>query len=225
MSDVALITGARRGLGSALYHTFHDHGWYCIVNCRATDSCENMTEMLSDTTYHECGDLKDPWIINRLGQIAASKGVKVLINNAGIYRANNIGDMSVDELRAVHETNLIAPMLLTKAVWPTLRETGGIVVNINSLAGKNGGRRELAYCASKYGLAGFSSSLQYDATSDNVRVLDVFLGAMDTDMMSGRTEESDKLIDTMEVARVIYDLCRDYPSMRITEVTIARRRY
>src|SRR5512135_2425722 len=114
MSDVVLITGARRGLGAALYHTFQDHNWYCIVNCRAEDGCPDMGSMLTNRTYHECGDIKDPWIINRLGHIACEKGVKVLINNAGIYKSAGLDVMTAEEFRTVQETNLVAPVLLTK---------------------------------------------------------------------------------------------------------------
>ena len=222
--DVALITGARRGLGYALYHVFREHNWYCILNCKGQDGC-TMDDLLSETTYHMCGDLRDQWIINRLGNMGREKGVKVLINNAGVYSSDKLLNMTEQEFRAVQETNLIAPVLLTKALWPTLKEQHGIVVNINSLAGLQGAPKELAYCTSKHGLAGFSKSLQFDATDDGVRVLNIYMGAMNTDMMEHRTDTPEKLIDPAEAAQVVYNLCRDYASLRITEATIVRRQY
>ena len=224
MAEVALITGAKRGLGAALYRVFHEHDFNCILNCRHADDCE-FSDLASEHTYHICGDLCDQWIINRLGHIAREKGVKVLINNAGIYSSDRLVNMTEREFRHVQEVNLVAPVLLTRAVWPVLQETGGIVVNINSIAGLQGGNKELAYCASKHGLAGFSRALQFDATDDGVRVLNVYLGAMNTDMMKGRSKEPEKLIDPNEAAKVIYDLCRNYDTLRITEATILRRQY
>ena len=224
MGEAVLITGARRGLGAALFHVFNEHGWFCLLNCRGQDGC-NVEELVTNETFHVCGDIKDPWIINRLGHLAIDKGVSVLINNAGIYSSQRLVDMTEHEFRSVQETNLIAPVLLTKALWPVLKERHGIVVNINSLAGLQGSPKELSYCTSKHGLAGFSKSLQFDATDDGVRVLNLYLGAMNTDMMAGRIGEPEKLIDPFEAAKVIYDLCRNYETLRITEATIVRRRY
>ena len=224
MGDAVLITGASRGLGAALYYVFNEHDYYCIINCRGT-SCDfgNLSE--SGRTYHVCGDIRDPWILNRVGCMAIEKGIKVLINNAGVYSNQPLDQITNEELQSVYSLNLMVPMMLTKAVWPSLKEQGGIVVNINSLAGQTGSDKELVYCATKHGLAGFSKSLQYQGTKDGVRVLNIYFGAMNTDMMKGRTETPDRLIDPMEAARLVYDMCRDYSSLRITEVTVARRRY
>jgi 3-oxoacyl-[acyl-carrier protein] reductase len=151
--------------------------------------------------------------------------VSILINNAGIYLNKPFAETSADEIQRVIDTNLVVPILLTRVIWPTfVNRGGGLIVNINSLAGVNGGKGETAYSASKAGLAGFSNSLQYDGPKNNIRILNVFLGAMQTDMTKTR-KDWDKFINPFTVAETIADLCKDYSTLRITEVTIARRQY
>jgi short-subunit dehydrogenase len=99
-----------------------------------------------------------------------------------------------------------------------------VIININSLAGKSDSPGEAVYAASKHGLRGFSSCLQYDATRDGVTVLDVYLGGMQTDMTKGR-EGWGKLINPAKAADVIYSLGRKVSTLRITEAEIRRRRY
>ena len=133
--------------------------------------------------------------------------------------------MTIEEIREVIEVNLIAPILLTRAVWPLfLRQNHGLVININSLAVAAGGNGESIYSASKAGLAGFGDTLQYDATRAGIRVLNLNIGAMRTDMGQGLAG-SDKFIDPRDAARAILGFCEDYPTIRITSADLKRRIY
>ena len=213
-----MITGAGRGLGKELAHAFRNRGCQVVLNCRCAP-CD-----LDDHTYVVIGDVCDPWVVHELGIKAMEHKVSILINNAGVHERNMTGE-EVEVLRRVIDVNMIAPALVTQAVWPALVESGcGMVVNINSLAGLEGSARELAYAASKHGLSGMAKCLQYDGTRDNVRILTAYLGAMKTDMSSHR-QDYDRLIDPADAARLIVNLCENYPSLRVTEVTVARRNY
>jgi len=122
------------------------------------------------------------------------------------------------------ETNLIAPMLLIKRVsWMFKLEWGGVIININSAAGKQPNPIESVYCASKHGLRGFTSSLQC-GVSKNAQIIDVYLGAMKTDMTSGREDFND-FIDPSDAAQAIFALSENYKSLKIKEITIARKNY
>ncbi|MEE9356498.1 MAG: SDR family oxidoreductase [Methylococcaceae bacterium] len=216
-----LITGASRGLGKALARIFIDNKDGLILHSRET--------MIKPPPWitHEViyGDLALGKTITRLANIAKRMDVDILINNAGIYLNKSFPDMTIAEFKEVIDINLLAPIELTKAIWPIFqKKKSGIVININSMAGKQGSNGESAYCASKHGLRGFSSSLQFDATKHNIRVIDVYPGGMRTDMTKDRAN-SEKLIDPCEVAQLIFKLCEDYPSMRITEIDLNRRIY
>jgi short-subunit dehydrogenase len=129
------------------------------------------------------------------------------------------------ELAEEINTNMIAPILLTKGVWHIFQKQGhGAIININSLAGKSGGRNEHGYCASKHGLAGFAKALQFDAVAANVRVLTAYIGAMDTHMAEGKGNLA-KFIDPFEVAQTLLGLVEQKETLRITEIEILRSQY
>jgi NAD(P)-dependent dehydrogenase (short-subunit alcohol dehydrogenase family) len=211
-----LITGANRGLGLELAQVFSDDSFSCILHSRRGANL---------TGEQVCGDLRSQKTIDALASAAQAKGLDILINNAGVHLAKPFIDMTIEEIREVIEVNLIAPILLTKAVWPIfLRQNSGLVININSLAGRAGGPGESIYSASKAGLAGFGETVQFDATRAGIRVLNLNIGGMRTDMGHGRTGSS-KFIDPRDAARAILGFCEDYPTMRITSADLKRRVY
>ncbi len=220
-NKTVLITGANRGLGRELAKVFAGAGYSLILNAR-TDVKE-----LPVHCHFVPGDLRDADTMTQLAIAASTKDLDILINNAGIYHNAPFSVMKESELRKTIEVNLLAPMLLTRAVWPVfVRKRSGIVVNVNSLAGRQAtSPGQAAYCASKHGLRGFSDAIQYDATRDGIQVMDVLLGALKTDMTRERIPDWDILIEPAEVARTIYSLCKDRLSHRIPEVVISRSVY
>lgn len=215
----ALITGAGRGLGQALAIFFQANNYNLILQCR-----ESKIDAMTGIDVVK-GDLQSEDTLAALTQFAEDRDVDILINNAGIHTNKSFADTTKDDFQQMINVNLLAPILLTKTVWPIFQQKqSGLVININSIAGKVGGNGETAYCASKYGLRGFSNALQFDATKDNIRIIDVFLGGMNTDMTKHRPD-TEKLIDISEVAHLIFKLCEEYKSLRITEVDINRRKY
>ncbi len=133
--------------------------------------------------------------------------------------------MDSQEFKRIINVNLITSIQLIKEIYPVFIERGaGLLVNINSLAGKMPNELEAAYCASKYGLRGFMDSFQNEANRNNVRMINVYLGAMQTAITDHRPDQA-LLIDPDEAASIIFGLCEDYPSLRITEISLLRRRY
>ena len=105
MSRKVLITGANRGLGNCLSKVFFDKGDEVFVHCGRSD-----------------GDLSDPKTIEKLSFIAEENDIDVLINNAGVYENKWLMDTPPDKFREIIEVNLIAPILLTQAMWPIFKE-------------------------------------------------------------------------------------------------------
>jgi len=220
-----MITGSSKGLGRSLALSFARNSYNVIIHGRNKKRLEEVEQSVKKWNV-ECdvvmGHLSESRTIEKLAEIAWEKRIEVLINNAGIYSKNPIAEIRDVEIREVIETNLIAPMLLIKRLsWMFKSEWGGMIININSIAGKEPNFIEPVYCASKHGLRGFSSSLQWHS---NVRVIDVYPGAMKTDMSSGR-EDFNNLIEPDEVASVIFALSENYRSLKIKEITIGRKNY
>jgi NAD(P)-dependent dehydrogenase (short-subunit alcohol dehydrogenase family) len=217
--STALITGAGRGLGRELARVFHAAGFRLLLSTHSTP----ITDYSDAVVVY--GDLADAHVIDELSSRAVEMGVSALVNNAGVYVSGPTANISEKTVRHLIEVNLVVPMLLTQRLWSTLAKNRGVVLNINSVAGKVGGRGEAAYSASKHGLRGFSGALQFDATRDGVRVFDVYLGGMRTDMARARADVS-KFIDPREAADVLVTLALcGYDSMRVTEVELVRRNY
>lgn len=182
-----LITGISRGLGKCLAVAFESRGDLVVGYKRS-----------------ELGDIRDPATIDRLKALADKTGVNVLINNAGVYSECGICRTTQDEMRQIVEVNLVAPMVLTHALWPILRKNNGMVVFINSMAGRMREAGEIAYRASKFGLTGFAASLFYAGRRDGVRVVDIPFGGMNTDMLRHRPGMADNpMLHPSEAANIV----------------------
>jgi NAD(P)-dependent dehydrogenase (short-subunit alcohol dehydrogenase family) len=92
------------------------------------------------------------------------------------------------------------------------------------MAGMQGSDGEAVYAASKHGLRGFSRALRFEALRDQILVLEVYLGAMSTSMVESR-KDPEKCIQPDDAARLVVSVCADYPSLRLDEIHVARRRY
>ena len=227
MSKTVLITGSSKGLGKSLALTFARNNYNVIIHGRNRKRLEEVEQAVGEWNV-ECdvvaGHLSESRTIEKLAEVAQEKRIEVLINNAGVYSKNPIAEVRDAEIREMVETNLIAPMLLIKRIsWMFKLEWGGLIININSVAGKYPNPIESVYCASKHGLRGFTSSLQC-GVSKNAQIIDVYLGAMKTDMSSGREDFND-FIDPNDAAQAIFALSENYKSLKIKEITIARKNY
>lgn len=222
-----LITGSSKGLGEALALNFVGNGYNVIIHGRDKSRIWKLASKIKQSSIHYyiiIGDLRKTTTIDNLERIIKEDNVDILINNAGIYLNEQFQDMSTSEIKEIIEVNLIAPILLTRRIYPIFKtKKSGLIININSMAGKIPNEMETVYCASKYGLRGFSQSFQEEADKDNVRIISVYLGAMQTEMTKDR-KDYDKLMRPEDVADMIFNLTRDYQTSRITEVYISRKK-
>jgi short-subunit dehydrogenase len=219
-----LITGSSSGLGHSLAMTFAKTGHRVILHGRDEQRIAEM-RLAIGRLGGECeavlGDLRDEKTLADLFAAALHWEIDILINNAGVYYDQPISETTPHILEATIRTNLIIPIRLALLVYPIFCAKGsGLIVNINSLAGKGFNSAEAVYCASKWGLRGFMGSFRYEARKHGVGVLDVYLGAMRTMMTEGRDGTK---IDTDEAAVVIYKACTAYSSLHVNEIEIGRR--
>jgi len=227
-NKTVLITGSSKGLGEALSLIFAKNSHDIIIHGRdAIKLAEIKKRLIVEGVICDIivGDLLNDDTLSELAKLSDSRDIDIFINNAAIYLQKPFIEISEDEIKNILYTNLIAPILLTKKIFPIFkRKKSGLILNINSFAGKNSGDGESIYCASKHGLKGFMGSLQFDANRNGVRIVDVYLGAMNTQMVKGR-KDVEKCITPSEAADLIYKLCTEYKSLRISEVDLLRRLY
>ena len=196
-----LITGCSSGLGEALFNETckHDH----------LKSFAHYRSNLVDP-YALIGDITDDSFPDKLDEYIRSREVDCFINNAGVLEGNVI------------ETNLVAQIKMLQVVYKYfLEKQRGKISNINSVAGIYPSANESIYCASKFGLKGFSQSLQLEAVGKGIEVMDVYLGGVQTRMTKDRLSY-DSLMKSDDVAMQIIDLINT-KSYYVNEITLRRR--
>ena len=196
-----LVTGCSSGLGEALFNETckHDH----------LKSFAHYRSNLVDP-YALIGDITDDSFPDKLDEYIRSREVDCFINNAGVLEGNVI------------ETNLVAQIKMLQVVYKYfLEKQRGKIININSVAGIYPSANESIYCASKFGLKGFSQSLQLEAVGKGIEVMDVYLGGVQTRMTKDRLSY-DSLMKSDDVAMQIIDLINT-KSYYVNEITFRRR--
>jgi NAD(P)-dependent dehydrogenase (short-subunit alcohol dehydrogenase family) len=181
--DVALVTGASRGLGRAIALELATRGYSVIAGVRdvasATASFEAATASLAGSVQIQSLD------VTNLGDWKPPAQLGLLVNNAG-FRGQYLAveDLPLDEWRRTFETNLFGAVALTQRVIPGLRAGGGgIICNIGSLGAYSPMPFYSAYRASKMALAVLSESLRIELAPFGIRVVDIPIGGVDTDML------------------------------------------
>ena len=165
--QVALVTGASRGIGTALASAFLAEG-YAVAGCGRSAAPEEPVDGLG---YRVC-DLADPAAISVLVEdVVASHGrLDVLINNAAVEVDATVEETTVEQWDETLAVNVRAPGLLAAAAIPHMRrQGGGVIVNIASIDGLWAEPALPAYCASKGALIAMTRALAIDHGRDNVR--------------------------------------------------------
>lgn len=180
---LALVTGATRGLGRAMAERLRDDGARVIGTGTRPDGavpegCEFMAVDLADRDA----------IIAFAGEIRTLAPL-ILINNAGIGLERGIEDLDTDEFLRVQDVNLLAPVILCRAVVPGMRKAGwGRILNIGSIYGTISREKRVAYSASKFGIDGVTASLAPEVAKDGILVNTLAPGFV-------RTEALDAIAD------------------------------
>ena len=159
--QVALVTGGGRGIGAGIARRLHAAGARIAVFDRDHAMAQAVAEELEGLPL--VGDVCSQDQVEGAVDLAERKlgPLSILVNNAGITGRTDLSwNLDVDEVRAVFEVNLIGPFLFCKAVVPRLLERGyGRIVNVGSIAGKEGNPTLMPYSASKAAVIALSKSL------------------------------------------------------------------
>jgi acetoacetyl-CoA reductase len=189
--QVAVVTGASRGIGRACAIELAKHGAKVVVNytssADAAESCKAEIEAAGSEAAVIQADVSNPE--QAQGLIAQAEEqfgkVDILVNNAGINRDKTVQRMSVEEWQAVIETDLSSMFYCTNAVVPGMRERNyGRVINMSSIIGQMGNLGQANYAAAKAGMIAFSKSAAKELARFNITVNAVCPGFIETDMVS-----------------------------------------
>ena len=191
---VAIVTGGARGIGYAVAKRVLDSGGSAAIWDMDAAKAEESRAALSalGTVSAHTLDLTDEASVQAAVQatLAAHGKVDILVNNAGITGGNApTWELPTAEWRRVVEVNLVAPFIVAKAVIPAMIGAGyGRIVNVASIAGKDGNPNASHYSASKAGLIGLTKSLGKELATKGVLVNCVTPAAAKTDIFNQMTE-------------------------------------
>jgi len=217
-----LITGASRGLGSALAKSFWANGWSLILVGRSQADLQGVVEAMGERPGQKAHvfeqDLSAPdAAVNIVGAAKqVTPTLDALINNAAIQGA--VGSLWINdwsEWEATIRVDLLAPVALCKEVIPWMMETGkGSVINLSG-GGATGPRPHFtAYATAKAGLVRFSETVAEELKPHNVRVNCVAPGAMGTAMLKEVLAKGEQVVGQREYAIALAALSEGGADMR-----------
>jgi NAD(P)-dependent dehydrogenase (short-subunit alcohol dehydrogenase family) len=207
---IALITGAGRGIGRATAIEFARRGYQLLLTARTKSELAETAKLAGGATIL-CGDVTSPKHAMRLVAKGGALGgrLEVLVNNAGYAPAFSMEEITVEEWEKILKTNLSAAFYLCKFAWPVLlKQKGGVIVNISSVASRDPFPGLGAYGAAKVGLNLFSLDLARQGELHGIRVHTLALGAVETQMLRKlvtiKQLPREQTLDPADVAAAVY---------------------
>ncbi len=184
--QVALVTGAGRGIGRGIARALAPEGAHVVVCARTEPEIHSVVEEIraqGGSASSVVTDVGNPAEAERCAETVLARygRLDILVNNAGIGIFKPVAELSVEDFDRMWNVNVRGVFLMTKAFLPAMiKAERGAIVNIASLAGKNSFRGGAGYSATKWALRGFAGSLMLEVREHNIRVVTIFPGSVDT---------------------------------------------
>ena len=185
----ALITGASRGIGRAIALRYAEEGadlFLTATNATALQETQAQAEALGAHVAWQCTDVSRREQVQALVDAALARfgAIDILINNAGVYKAGRLVDLTPEEFDRVQQVNVYSAFDVMQLVLRHMQPRGrGKVVNIASTAGKWGSMNQSAYNASKHALVGLTRCAALEMGAHGINVNAICPGFVQTDML------------------------------------------
>lgn len=217
--DIAVVTGASRGIGQAIARVLAGEGCLLALASRSIDSSESPGALAQPC------DVRDPQSVDRFFAAVRQRfgRIDILVNNAGNSHALlNVEDLPVKTFRDVLDTNLFGTFLCTRAALP-LMTRGGTIVNNLSICAVQVFAQESAYCAAKFGALGFTNVLREECRPKGIRVLGLMPGATATDIWNQFMPDapSEKMLSPDTVAAAVLNALTLPANSSVDEIRIS----
>ena len=212
---LAVVTGGTRGIGWASAECLRDAGVSVLVTGTRADGTG------PDGCEYQAVDFLDAGDCQAFAELLRVRAPGILVNNAGVTKAQTFADIDSAEFERVQRINLFAPQALCRAVLPGMRAAGwGRIVNVSSMWGTVSKIGRATYSASKGGMDSMTRALAAEVARDGILANCVSPGFVETEMLMQATSESERaelarqvpigrLAKPAEVARFITWLCSD----------------
>lgn len=226
-AQVAVVTGAGRGIGAAVAIKLAAMGAHTILCGRTRAALEKTAAAIQgshgQSTIIEC-DLTDLRSVESLAERVGRdfSRLDILVNNAGIRgQQGPLHELSPDGWDSIINTNLRGVYYMIRAFAPLMiRAHSGHIINISSLAGKNPIANGAAYAASKWGLNGLSYSVAEELRAHNVRVSVICPGSVHTEFNPHTSKDAEKMLQPTDVAHAVAMIVTQAPHSFASEILL-----
>ena len=212
-----IITGGSEGVGAATARKFAEHGANLVLVARSKRNLDRIAEELRGKTRVEivAMDVSDTDACLNLFKKAEFEfgNINILVNNAGYHERGPVESVSVEDLSAMIDVNLKAPIILCKLAIKYLKQAGGgAIINVASLAGRTPVPRAATYSATKFGLRAFTFALGEELRGSDIKIAAVSPGPIDTGFIMSNIDDvtdvtfSQPMSTADEVAQEILNL-------------------
>ncbi|MAV64883.1 MAG: hypothetical protein CMG00_06815 [Candidatus Marinimicrobia bacterium] len=226
---IILVTGASSGIGKQLSIELSKRNFEVILASRNLSGLQDTAKKinaLGGKSHIISVDVTCPDSIKKLYKKSLKIGfVETVVNNAGLGIFDKIQDISIEDWDSQISTNLRASFLITKFFSkPMIDRSQGMIVFINSVAGKKAYPGSSAYVSSKFGLLGFSRSIREEFREHNIKVISVQPGAVDTGFWDkiGFDFPRQEMMSGADVAKSIVDAMLPSSKLVVEEIDIQR---
>jgi len=225
--QVAVVTGAGRGIGAAIARELALLGATTVLCGRTESNLKASTDSIAKAGGQaqalpcDVSDLKS--VEEAARQVESRFGrIDILVNNAGVGGFGGpLYKLAPEEWDRIMNTNLRGVYYMTRAFAPLMmRGRSGHIINISSLAGKNALPNGAAYAASKWGLNGLSYSMAEELRSHNIRVSVICPGSTNTELSPHEGKDPNKMLQPEDVAHVVAMLVTQSPQSFVSEISL-----
>jgi len=223
-SEIALITGASKGVGRSIAKKLAKTGLTVFATARNVDQLESLKKEIegnSGSCICYATELADEsQIAEMVNEILKERlEIKVLVQNAGVALVGPVKDMPLSAWQQSLDVNLTAPFLLTQKSIPILSKNAHIFF-INSVAGIQAFPEWSAYCASKYGLKALADSLRQELAPDGIKVTTIYPASINTKLQDKLPYDwdRDKMLNPNDVAEALVNCYKQPAHVQIKDI-------
>lgn len=225
-SKHVVITGAGSGLGASLAVKYNKLGNHVTLIGRTKEKLEKVAKTFENSNYSTYSlDVSSPSNVKEVfAEIVKDVGsIDILINNAGLGYFDLAEKITDEQINQMIDINLKGTIFCTQQVLAAMKERdAGSIINVISTAGVEGKVEESVYCASKFGVTGFTESLLKELGDTNIHVHGIYMSGMNTNFWGDELQDESEtgLMNSNDVADLIIFNTKERTNMSIPKIII-----
>lgn len=225
MKKIAFITGAGSGLGTALAQSLSNKNYHVCLAGRTEKKLKEAQKHIQGSSSIHVLDVRNKQEVSQVfKEVKTNFGcINMLVNNAGTGSFDLTENLDAENVHDMIDINLKGTIFCTQEVIPDMKTRNeGNIVQIVSTAGIEAKINETVYCASKFGVKGYTDSVRLEVEDTKIRINAFYMGGMNTDFWNGILDKdsTQHLMQPDDIATIIMNNIEQYPLTNVADVII-----